>query len=114
MENRTKIILLTSLILIIGYIYYNNSNKNSNNADNVERIVTDSIVVNPEYVRSDPSINRKGLHDDTQKGEDISAEPMEKEDEKMENLVKLNLPYLDLENDLLNQELLPNGSLFII
>ena len=110
MENRTKIILLTSLILIAGYIYYNNSNKNS---DNVEQIVTESIVVNPEYVRSDPSINRKGLYDDTKKGEDISAEPMEKEDEKMGNLVKLNLPYLDLENDLLNQELLPSGDMFI-
>ena len=112
MENRTKVILLTVIVLIVGCMYYKSNNNNSNN-DELE-VVVEPIVINPEYVRSDPTINRKGLHDDTVKGEDISAVPMEKEDKKMDSLVKLNLPYLDLENDLLNQELLPNGDLFVI
>lgn len=119
MNDRTKILLLSLIVLVVGCLYINKKllsleSKNEEVVNTLNNTIAD-IRVNPEYVRSDPTINQKGLNDDVKKGLDISAENMVVEDKKVNNLVKLNLPYLDLENDMLNEELLPNnGELFIV
>ena len=100
MESRTQYLIIIAIIIVIGYIcYIRYQSKILQNETDTETSVDDA----------DTSTCENNLCDNGM----VVMEQGSREDDKAEEMVKLNMPYLDHDNDNINCSLLPKGELFM-